>query len=149
MTQVIFYVYVADRMRFLYGLLSKKLLPRELRVYIAASDDAEAAALDRYLWTVDVDGFLPHARVEDANAKHSPVVIGVGEPASDFQAQVLVSWQTETPPFLGRFDYLIDISETQHNTAAQKRYKYCKEHGYPLDLHKIGTPDKKESDTHQ
>lgn len=149
MTQIIFYVNVPDRRRFLYGLLTKKLLPRELRVYIAASDEKEASELDNYLWTAEEGGFLPHTLANDENAVHSPIVIGIGEPADDFQAQVIVPLQVETPSSFGRFDYLIDIAESQHVNSARKRYKFYKEHGYPLDYHNMNQHSKKPSNSQQ
>lgn len=140
MTQVIFYVYVAARLPFLHGLLSRKLLPRNLRIHIAAKNEAEAVEIDRYLWTAVAGDFLPHARAEEEAAAESPIIIGIGEPPSDCNADTLVWWQPSPPSNFGQFKYLVEISENgaQQNKAARARYKFYQEHGYNIDLHKIG-----------
>ncbi|MBE8158960.1 MAG: DNA polymerase III subunit chi [Betaproteobacteria bacterium] len=140
MTQVSFYVYVADRLRLLHGLLSRKILPRGWRTYVAAADDAEAGRVDDYLWTARPGDFLPHARAEDEAASDSPVVIGAGEPDAAFAADALVWWQPSPPSSFGRFGNLIEIAENRagETAAARVRCRYYQEHGYPINIHKMG-----------
>lgn len=143
MTTIMLYIDVAERWHFLYRFLLRKVLTRGLRTLIATANEGEAERTDRYLWTAEAGGFLPHARIEDEAAVDSPVVIGIGEPAADFQADVLVWWQPEPPSFLGRFGHLIEIVQNQphEKEAARKRYKFYKSHGYPVNLHIIGKKD--------
>ena len=140
MTQVLLYVDVAERWRFLYGLLSRKVLARGWRTLIAAADEAEAERADRYLWTAEAGGFLPHARMEEQAAADSPVVIGVGTPAADFHADALVWWQPQPPAFFGRFAHLIEIVQNvpHEKEAARRRYQFYKSHGYPINLYRMG-----------
>ena len=140
MTQVSFYVYVADRLRLLHGLLSSKILPRGWRTYVAAGSEKEAEQVDNYLWTARPGDFLPHARAEDAAAPDSPVVIGAGEPDGGFAADALVWWQPSPPSSFGRFGNLIEIAGNTAGEmqAARARYQYYQEHGYPINIHKMG-----------
>ena len=139
MTRIYFYVNMPDRMRFLYGLLSRKITPRGWRVLLSAANDAEAERLDKYLWTAEQNGFLPHARIENESAKESPIVIGVGEPEADFRADALVWWHTEPPKFFGRFEHLIEIATTAAHEvqAARQRYQVYQSQGYHIELHDI------------
>lgn len=140
MTKIIVYVKVTDRWRHLYGLLTRKILPRGWRAYIAAADEAEAEKIDRYLWTAAPGEFLPHARAEDEAAAETPAIVGVGEPAADFRADALIWWQSPVPEFLGRFGCLIDIAEDRpaQLQAARERYRFYVSHGYAVDVHDMG-----------
>lgn len=137
MTQVKMYVKVADRLRLLYYLLSRKILPRGMRAFVLADDDAEAERVDAYLWTAAPGGFLPHARAESEAAADSPIIVGVGTPPIDFHPGLLVSWRASAPPFFGSFAHLADISANTPSElrAARERYKFYADQGYPLDCH--------------
>ena len=140
MTNVIFYVGVEDKLHFLYGLLSRKILPRGLRVYVAAADEDEAAKIDDYLWTAETDGFLPHGRLGAEGDRETPVVIGGCEkPPDDFSADAMVWWGAEVSPFFGRFAQLIEIVPgiPAATERARERYKFYQEHGYRITLHNL------------
>ena len=140
MTNVIFYVGVEDKLRFLYGLLARKILPRGLRVYVAAADEDEAARIDDYLWTAETDGFLPHGRLGGEGDNETPVVIGGCEkPPDDFSADAMVWWGAEVSPFFGRFAQLIEIVPgiPAATERARERYKFYQEHGYRITLHNL------------
>ena len=140
MTNVIFYVGVEDKLRFLYGLLARKILPRGLRVYVAAADEDEAARIDDYLWTAETDGFLPHGRLGAEGDRETPVVIGGCEkPPDDFSADAMVWWGAEVSPFFGRFAQLIEIVPgiPAATERARERYKFYQEHGYRITLHNL------------
>ncbi|MGI9307537.1 MAG: DNA polymerase III subunit chi [Gammaproteobacteria bacterium] len=147
MTQIVFYVYVADRMRLLHGVLSRKVLPRGWRAYIAAADEAEAERVDNYLWTAQPGDFLPHARAEDDAAEDSPAVVGIGEPPGGFHADVLIWWQPKPPSSFGRFKTLIEIAENRAREMqeARARYQHYQEHGYQINLHKMGEKSDQEN----
>ena len=140
MTNVIFYVGVEDKLHFLYGLLARKILPRGLRVYVAAADEDEAARIDDYLWTAETDGFLPHGRLGAEGDNETPVVIGGCEkPPDDFSADAMVWWGAEVSPFFGRFAQLIEIVPgiPAATERARERYKFYQEHGYRITLHNL------------
>ncbi len=134
------YVRAADRLRLLYHLLSRKILPRGMRAFIFVPDEAEAERVDNYLWTASAAEFLPHARAESDAAADSPAVVATAEPPPDWDCGgVLVSWGAEAPPFFGRFETLADITgnRPQEMRAARLRYKFYEAHGYPIDLHEM------------
>ena len=137
MTRVKMYVKAADRLRLLYRLLSRKVVPRGIRAFVLAADEAEAERVDNYLWIAVAGEFLPHARADSEAAAESPVVIGVAEPAAAFHSGLLVSWRETVPPFFGSFAHFADISANtpQETQAARARYKFYAEQGYPLDFH--------------
>jgi DNA polymerase-3 subunit chi len=137
MTNVIMYIGVSDKLRFLLGLLSKKLLPHNMRVLIAAADEAEVAKVDNYLWTAVPGGFVPHVRLEDDAATETPVLITAGTLADDFHADTLVSWQHETPSFFPRFACLIDIVPTEGKDSGRTRYRFYQSHGYQINVHNL------------
>lgn len=140
MTKISFYVHAPNRDRLLYGLLSRKVLPQNMRVYIAASDAAEAEYLDKYLWTAEQGGFLPHAMAGDKNADDSPVLVGAEEPPADMQADMLVWWRIDSPTGFARFQHMIDISGRDGPSvkAARARYKIYSEQGYDIVVHNMG-----------
>lgn len=139
MTRIKMYINVADRLRLLYSLLSRHILPRGMRAFVFVGSEEEAAQVDRYLWTAVPGEFLPHARAESEAAADSPAVVGTGEPEAAFHNGVLVSWAAEAPPFFGRFDSLVDIvhHRPQDTQAARVRYQWYQSHGYEIDINNM------------
>lgn len=133
------YVKAADRLRLLYHLLSRKVVPRGMRAFVLADNDADAERVDAYLWTAAPGEFLPHSRAEHEAATESPVVVGAGIPAAEFHDGLLVSWRETAPSFFGSFAQFVDISgnTAPEIHAARERYKFYAEQGYPLDFHNM------------
>ena len=139
MAQVVFYTEVADRRRFLYSFLLNKMLPKQLRVYVAVSSEAEAVKMDNYLWTARAGDFLPHSRFNEISDDASPVIIGINAPPENFNADVMV-WGLDAPAQnFNQFKYLVEIVDgrTKENNVARERYKYYKTQGYEINVHKI------------
>jgi len=55
--------------------LAEKILDREGRLLIVASDEAQLARLDRMLWDMEPTGFLPHGVAGGANDSRQPVLL--------------------------------------------------------------------------
>jgi len=66
------------------------------KIYIEASDDAEAREMDKRLWTFADGSFVPHSIEGESDQADEPVLIGV-EAANPNQAEVLISLHPEDP----------------------------------------------------
>ena len=134
MTRVIFYTEITNRALFLKKFLFKKVFLPGKTAFIYA-DERTVAHLDDDLW---MDGFLPHSRMEDE--VEAPVLLDSKQPQPEYTADMLISLRNNPPPFAGRFPVYIDlIDNTDDNKRrGRERYRYFKEHGYPINVYKTG-----------
>lgn len=106
---------------------------RETHVLIHCGDEAEARALDDFLWTVEDDAFVPHERLagdglEDPDAR---VVIVTEEVAPIAQA-VLIQLAPVGVAFARQFETVIDFVDHRDEArlqASRERFKAWREAG--------------------
>ena len=107
-------------------------------VYLFASSEARAAALDDLLWTFRQDSFIPHERYPLIGAEGSPVLIGVASPA-EVNAQVLINCTDALPEGFERFERVVELVDQHPEVLAQsrERFKQYRERGCAPETHKL------------
>ncbi len=141
MTQIDFYVLQPQASGDRYQLacrIAEKARRGGQRVLIHTPNDAEAHHVDGLLWTLWEQSFIPHGRLGADDAAINPILIGDG--GTDLaEHQVLINLAPDVPLFFSRFDRLIECvdHDEQIKTASRQRFRYYREHGYPLKTHKI------------
>lgn len=107
-------------------------------VYVHTVDASEAEQLDKLLWTFRDISFVPHARIDAAEAGSVPVLIGWQDASAE--ADVMVNLGTEIPPAAAKFARIAEIvagSDTERQQA-RERYRQYREAGHELHNHVIG-----------
>lgn len=142
MTQVDFYVLDPQAGGDRYQLacrIAEKARRAGHRVLIHAPAAAEAQHIDRLLWTLWDQSFVPHGLLGRDEAQLNPILIGDG--GRDTQEhEVLINLAEEVPVFFGRFDRLVECvdNEAACKAAGRERFRFYREHGYPLNTHTVG-----------
>lgn len=141
MTQVDFYVLAdaaqGDRYHLAARLVNKAWASGH-RILIHTQDAREAQHMDRLLWTWEEQSFIPHGLLGSADAALNPVLIGDGSQDSA-EHDVLINLSNEVPLFFSRFERLAECvdHDPAARSASRERYKFYREHGYPLYKHDI------------
>ncbi len=107
-------------------------------ILIYAPQEDQAEALDRLLWTQAATGFTPHCRMDSALAAETPVIIATRLDAPP-HGQCLVNLSNEIPPGFDRFQHITEIISRGDDVRlpARDRFRFYREHGYPLESHDI------------
>ena len=141
MTQVDFYILEPQAGGDRYHLacrIAEKARRAGRRVLIHSTIEAETRHMDGLLWTFWDQSFIPHGILGKDDAEINPILIGNG--SDDLQEhEVLINLDTEVPLFFSRFDRLIECVDHDQNVkaASRERFRYYREHGYPLKTHNI------------
>jgi DNA polymerase III subunit chi len=135
MTQVDFYTQVDDKLLFACQ-ITAKAVAKKLPVLVYAADAAQAAAIDRMMWTTPTISFTPHCSPSHRLASETPVIIAHA-PHDFHHANILVNLQADTPPFFSQFERLIEIvsKDEADRAAARSRWKFYKENSYQPQNH--------------
>ena len=119
--------------------LADKAYSLGLGVYLLATSEAQAAALDDLLWTFRQDSFVPHERYPLlAGSEGSPVLIGAAPPA-EVNAQVLINCTDSFPEGFERFERVVELVDQRIEVLAQsrERFKQYRERGFTPESHKL------------
>ncbi|MCX7063894.1 MAG: DNA polymerase III subunit chi [Proteobacteria bacterium] len=139
MTRVDFYllpdVDLEARCRFACRLAHKAVAAGQ-RVHVHVADADAGADLDALMWEYPDHRFLPHGISGDPASRSAPVVIGHREPDSGTE-QLLINLAGEIPTFFGRFERVAEIVVQNLVKDGRDRYKYYRDHGYPLFHHTL------------
>lgn len=118
--------------------LAEKAWLQQHRVLISVTNDEELRHMDRLLWTWREQSFIPHGLLGKVEARFNPILISAGEdPAQEHD--VLINLRSEIPEYFSRFERVaecVDQDEAQ-KAASRERYKFYRDHGYPLNSHQI------------
>lgn len=142
MTRVDFYILQDQARDDRFGLacrLAEKAWRQGHRVLLVTADADEARHLDRLLWTYRDGSFVPHGQLGTAPADMNPILVGhLGQDPGE-EHDVMVNLATQVPTFFSRFDRVAECVDHDEDArkACRERYKYYKEHGYPLQTHDI------------
>jgi len=141
MTRIDFYSLEPDSRgdRFILACrLVERIRAQELRVLILCPDREEARHLDRLLWTLRQESFLPHGLVGNVDAELTPILISLdGSPESEHQ--VLLNLSRELPSEWERFERLCDLVDNDPavRQAGRTRFRAYREQGHEPNHHKI------------
>jgi DNA polymerase-3 subunit chi len=115
--------------------LTNKAYRSGLSVLIHTANAEQTATMDKLLWEAPASSFLPHGTSgkdqERVRIDHSD------EPGS--HDSLLINLSTGVPGFCSRFERIFEIVVFDPDIHAQTRenYKFYKDRGFPLSLHKI------------
>lgn len=141
MTQVDFYILEPGAAGDRYQLacrVAEKARRAGHRVLIHTKDATESHRLDSLLWTLWDQSFIPHGLLGRDDPAINPILIGDGN--ADLEEHgILVNLAMEVPTFFGRFERLVECVDHDEavKTAGRERFRYYREHGYPLNTHKV------------
>ena len=141
MTQVDFYILEDHASGDRYQLacrIAEKARRAGRRVLIHTPIAAESQHVDNLFWTLWEQSFIPHGTLGRDDREINPILIGDGESDSE-EHEVLINLGNEVPTFFSRFERLIECVDHDDavKAAGRERFRYYREHGYPLKTHNI------------
>jgi DNA polymerase-3 subunit chi len=89
--QVDFYQLAGTAPEQVIASLAEKILERDGRLLIVASDEAQLARLDRMLWDLEATGFLPHGVAGGSNDARQPVLLSTTPDAPNVARNILIA----------------------------------------------------------
>lgn len=143
MTQIDFYILTdkarTDRLHLACRLVEKAWNAGH-RVCINTGSELDATQLDTLLWTFNEQNFIPHDRLEKANAEITPVTIAVKLESTD-EHDILINLDSSIPECFSQFDRLLEpVDKDETNRAASRdRYRYYRDCGYTINNHEINS----------
>lgn len=106
-------------------------------VYLYTGNDRRAEQLDKLMWTFRQGSFVPHELWRgQEDALQTPALIGTQAPPDDHHA-VLINLAEDVPGFFSQYERVLELVDGQNPDPGRQRYKYYKDRGYTLDMHKI------------
>lgn len=116
--------------------LADKAFQRGHRIFINATDEAQAIELDELLWSFRSASFLPHGLL---GQEHSDTIaIGWGQEPEQHN-DLLINLQLAIPSFFSRFQRVAEVvtQEPDSLVALRQSWKFYKERGYQLEKHDL------------
>ena len=116
--------------------LADKAFQRGHRIFIHATDEAQASELNELLWSFRPASFLPHGL---HGQKHSETIaIGWGQEPNNHN-DLLINLQLEIPSFFSRFARVAEVvtQEPDSLAALRKSWTFYKERGYQLEKYDL------------
>lgn len=132
MTKVDFYTGVNDKLQ-TACVLCHKAMQNDLRVLLHTPDEVISESLNQMLWQYPPAAFIPHCRIDDAQASELPVIIShQREPFP--HSELLISLHTSCLPFFSRFERVIEIvgKDAEDARLGRERYSFYRERGFEM-----------------
>jgi DNA polymerase-3 subunit chi len=115
------------------GRLLERVLDNGVRAVVRAASAERAEAINRALWQVGRDSFLPHGSRADGNAEDQPVFLTDREDyPNGAQVLVLVDGAEADPAAFRRCLYLFDGKDEQAVERARDLWRRWRERGLAL-----------------
>ena len=116
--------------------LADKAFQRGHRIFINATDEAQARELDQLLWSFRPASFLPHGLIGEQHS--DTIAIGWGQEPNNHN-DLLINLQLQIPPFFSRFQRVAEVvtQEPASLAALRESWKFYKERGYQLEKHDL------------
>jgi len=136
-TQIDFYVHVANKLQTLCT-LAAKALARDVRMMVLTPDAETTEQVDRMLWSQPSIGFLPHCRAHHRLAPLTPIIVDhLADPV--VHEQLLVNLCPDSPAVFSRFERLIEIVSLDEadRTLARARFRFYRDRGYEIRTHDL------------
>ncbi|MDF1763728.1 MAG: DNA polymerase III subunit chi [Oleibacter sp.] len=118
------------------GKLVEQITRKHHQVLIQVSNQAEAEALDVFLWTFKPDAFIPHALLNASDAPADcPVSIGWLPNNHGHHHDVLINLCEKLPEFFSRFERLVEVVIQTDNVLnySREHYRFMKDRGYLIE----------------
>jgi DNA polymerase III subunit chi len=137
MTRIDFHTNVGDPLAYACRLARKAYAGGNALVVLA--EPQRLAAFDEQLWTFAPLEFVPHCMANSPLAQDTPVVLAADLDATPHH-QVLVNLGAPVPAQFARFERLIEIvgSEEEELAAGRERFRFYRDRGYAIEMHKQG-----------
>ena len=116
--------------------LADKAFQRGHRIFINATDEAQATEINELLWSFRPASFLPHGL---HGQEHSETIaIGWGQ-EPDNHNDLLINLQLGIPSFFSRFARVAEVvtQEPDSLAALRKSWTFYKDRGYQLEKHDL------------
>ena len=116
--------------------LAEKAYGLKNSVHIQTGTPQQAAHLDDLLWIFRDGSFLPHERIDAADAAvESPVTIGCALRPAD----LLINLTDRLPPELGAFPRVAEIvtSDEDRKQRSRKLFADYRSQGHSMELHEL------------
>ena len=139
MTKVGFYVVQAanpEQRLLVAARLADKAFKRGHQVFVNATDEAQAKALDELMWSFRPSSFLPHGLAGEAHSED--IAIGWdNDPRS--HNDLLINLKLEIPKFFSRFNRVAEVVTQDAESLAilRKSWVFYKDRGYQLEKHDL------------
>ena len=126
----------------------KKAVAAQLRIFVFSSDAARLDQFDKALWTFESLAFVPHTRLNAANAAETPVWLGTqalpNQPSMQ-QPSVLVNLSDQVPDWLSEsrsIERVIELvgMDDSSKQAGRDRFKYYRSLGLTPNTHDLAKP---------
>ena len=106
------------------------------KVYLHCSDETQRKDLDERLWRFKGESFVPHSNLEDQ--PDGVVLMGFAEAPANHQ-DLLINLDLKVPEFFKRFARVAEVvvEDPVVRLAARESFRFYREHGYPLQDHKL------------
>lgn len=107
------------------------------RVWIRTDNAETTRLLDDVLWTFSDGSFVPHAKVTDSEAEHSPVLIGDSAPRIGIN--LLINLGSDVPEFCDAYPRIAEIinADDALKQLGRVRYAHYQKSNYTLEHHTI------------
>jgi DNA polymerase III subunit chi len=137
MTRIDFHTNVGDTLAYACRLARKAYAGGNALVVLA--EPRRLAEFDEQLWTFQPLEFVPHCMAKSPLAQETPVVLASNLDDAPHH-QVLVNLGAPVPAQFARFERLIEIvgSEEDELTAGRERFRFYRDRGYAIEMHKQG-----------
>jgi DNA polymerase-3 subunit chi len=133
MTRIDFYFNAPDKLG-VAAKLAQKAYAAKVRLLIFSRDARALDDLDKLLWVLPANSFLPHCRAGDALAAETPVLL-TADPEALPHHDVLLNLDHERPANFSRFERLLEVvsrDDEQDRVHARARFKFYKDRGYEI-----------------
>ncbi|MDH3460234.1 MAG: DNA polymerase III subunit chi [Burkholderiaceae bacterium] len=141
MTEVMFHLNVADRLRYACRLLRKA---QALGAQVVVTAPAPTLArLDSLLWSFEARDFVPHVRVSDRKtiaSRLQATPVWLVEHVDDVaHREALLNLGDDLVPGFESFARLIEVvpDDEQAKQAARQRWRHYADRGYALKRHEV------------
>ncbi len=133
MTRISFLHGAPDRIQSAARWLQQAWTARQA-VLVYVPDDAQAARLDRVLWTQPALSFTPHCRADAPLAGETPILLAdrLDDPPHE---NCLLNLSNELPPSFSRFEHVVEIVSTDDadRLPARERFRFYRDRGYAIE----------------
>lgn len=128
-----------DALRRVATRLLEKAYAQSLRIWVICPNQAEAEALDDWLWTYKANSFLPHCLTSAIpEGLNPPIQISLGNSTPPKNAfHLLLNLSENTPDNIQHFDRVLDLVAHHQKDAGRKRYKAYQTQQAELHHHSV------------
>ncbi len=137
MPKVDFYVLKenTEKLSFVCKLL-EKAYSQQQKVYVHASHQSEAHALDEQLWTFRDNSFIPHNLTTEIMQPPPPIQIGYDK-TKFVKHPILVNLSNDILDCYQQYGRIIEIVSEDNKTTAREHFKFYREHACEMNTYNV------------